>query len=284
MRKVWKVMSGVRTTSWLIVAAIVLLLTGSLYVKANTPGFDLLNNSLMQDWFRGRGSRNAEKTWWFFTLIGVLFLLGLNTMCCVLDRLAFHWSRRGLMGTRLFLFKVTPTIIHACFAFMLAGHFASMGIGYRSRDMDFVSRPGKTVQYTLPKDVKMTVGPPECEFYSGPFRGKMRQCRIELRFSVDGATVLKDVAIARPLLWNGYQIHMSQIMGKERSAPFTTPDFQLLIKRDPGLRIIMICFPILIFLTLFFYIGEKTSNENGIEIGSFTRLARPPAATKVSRS
>ena len=57
-------------------------------------------------------------------------------------------------------------------------------------------------------------------------------------------------------MWNGYQVHMSQVF-RGQSTPFRTPVFQLLVKRDPGLRIIMICFPVLIFLTLFYYIGEK---------------------------
>lgn len=257
MKRIWKFISGVQATVWLILTAIVLLLTGSFYVKTNKIGFNLFDHSLMQDWFREWGLPNLDKTWWFLALSGVLFLLGVNTTCCVLDRLVFHWSRRRLTGTKVFLVKVTPTIIHMCFAFMLVGHFASVGIGYRSRDMEFVSRTGKTVRYALPGDVKMIVGPPECKFYPGPFAGNIRQCRIALRFTVDGESVTKEVAMARPLLWNGYQIHMSQIMAKDRSAPFTTPDFQLLIKRDPGLRLIMICFPILILLTLFFYIGEK---------------------------
>ena len=123
--------------------------------------------------------------------------------------------------------------------------------------MDFVSRPGKTVQYTLPENVGMRVGPPECEFYSGPFEGSMRQCRIALDFTDRGQTITKEVAMARPLLWNGYQIHMSQVLSKEPTAQFSTPAFQLLVKRDPGLQLIMICFPVLIILTLFFYIGEK---------------------------
>jgi hypothetical protein len=224
-------------------------------------GFNPLNHSLMQDWFRNWGFQNLDKTWWFLALIGILFLLGINTACCFLDRVAFHWNRRRLTGTRTFLFRITPTIIHASFGIMLVGHFASMAVGFRSRDMDFVSRPGKTSLYTLPGDVEMMVGEPTCEFYSGPFAGRIRQCRISLHFTAIGESVRKEVAIARPLFWNGFQIHMSQVMSKDQPVPFSTPDFQLLVKRDHGLQLIMICFPILIFLTFFFYIKEKTGEK-----------------------
>ncbi|MBN1568986.1 MAG: cytochrome c biogenesis protein ResB [Acidobacteria bacterium] len=262
MKKIWKFISGVQVTIWLTLAAIALLLIGSFYVKANKAGFNSLNHSLMQDWFREWGFQNLDKSWWFAALIGILFLLGVNTACCVLDRLAFHWNRRRLTGMKAFWVKVTPTIIHASFAFMLAGHFTSMGVGFRSRDMEFISRPGETGHYTLPEEVAMAVGEPECEFYSGPFAGRMRQCRISLQFTINGERVTEKVALAESLFWNGYQIHMSQIFANDQSEPYSTPDFQLLIKRDPGLRLIMICFPILILLTLFFYIGEKAINKN----------------------
>lgn len=256
-KRIWKFISGIKATLWLTAAAITLLLTGSFYIKAYKMGFNPLNQLLVQDWFRAWGFQNLDKTWWFLALIGILFLFGINTACCVLDRLAFHWNRRRMTGTKMFLVKVTPTIIHAYFGIMLAGHFASVGFGYRSRDMDFVSRPGETSRYTLPGNVKMTVGEPECEFYPGPFAGRIRQCRIGLRFTADGRSVDEEIAIARPLFWNGFQIHMSQVFEKDQQAPFSTPVFQLLIKRDPGLQLIMICFPILILLTLLFYIADS---------------------------
>lgn len=257
MKRIWKFISGVKVTVWLTLAAVVLLLTGSFYVRASKMGFNTLNHSLLQDWLRVWALQNLDKTWWFLALIVVLLMLGINTACCVLDRLAFHWSRRRLTGTKVFLVKVAPTIIHASFAFMLAGHFASMGIGYRSRDMDFVSHPGETAHYALPGDVEMMVESPGCEFYSGPFAGTIRQCRIALHLTSDNQTETKEVAMAQPLLWNGYQIHMSQAPTKGQPQPFSTPAFQLLVKRDPGLKLIIICFPVLILLTLFFYIGEE---------------------------
>jgi hypothetical protein len=54
---------------------------------------------------------------------------------------------------------------------------------------------------------------------------------------------------------------MSQVFAKDQQAPFSTPAFQLLIKRDPGLQPIMICFPILILLTLLFYIEERVGEK-----------------------
>jgi hypothetical protein len=97
--------------------------------------------------------------------------------------------------------KISPSIIHAFFGIMLFGHFASTSIGYRSRDMEFVSRPGQTAQYALPGEIEMKVGEPECQFYTGPFAGSIRQCRIALRFIADGESISKEIAMAKPLFW-----------------------------------------------------------------------------------
>ena len=116
MKRVWKFASGVTLTVWLTLAAILLLLAGSFYVKSHPRGFNPLNHSLLQDWLREWGLPNLDKTWWFMALIGVLFLLGINTTCCVLDRLGFHWNRRRQTGTKLFLVRIAPTFIHATFS------------------------------------------------------------------------------------------------------------------------------------------------------------------------
>ena len=80
----------------------------------------------------------------------------------------------------------------------------------------------------------------------------------------------KEISLGNPLFWNGFQIHMSRVPDKTDPKPFSTPAFQLLTKRDPGLRLILFCFPILILLMLYFYIEEKRlrsshafSRENG---------------------
>ena len=116
----------------------------------------------------------------------------------------------------------------------------------------------------------MKVGEPECSFYTGPFAGEIRQCSISLNFSSGGLSVDKEISLGNPLFWNGFQIHMSRVPDKTDPKPFSTPAFQLLTKRDPGLRLILFCFPILILLMLYFYIEEKRlrsshafSRENG---------------------
>ena len=252
--RIWKFLAGVNLTLWLLWASIALFVTGGLYVKSSKAVFDPLNRMLLEDWLREWGTGNLDKTWWLLLLALVLLLLGVNTACCILDRLAYHWNRRRSTGMRTFLVRVTPTLIHACFGIILAGHFASMCVGYRSGSMEFVSRPGETARYALPGNVSMSVGEPRCEFFQGPFAGSIRQCRAEIVF---GAGERRQVEIARPLLWNGYQIHLAQVSSGGRAAPFATPEFELLIKRDPGLGLIMACFFILILLTLYYYAEEK---------------------------
>ena len=136
--------------------------------------------------------------------------------------------------------------------------------------MEFVGRPGETAHYALPGGIQMTVGEPECSFYAGPFAGEIRRCSISLEFSDGRRSVDKEISLGSPLFWNGFQIHMSRVPDKTDPKLFSTPSFQLLIKRDPGLRLILFCFPILILLMLYYYIEEKRlrsshafSRENG---------------------
>ncbi|MBN2321462.1 MAG: cytochrome c biogenesis protein ResB [Acidobacteria bacterium] len=258
IKGIWKLLCSVKLTAWILVSGIALLLVGSIYVPSSSMGFNTLNHMRMQDWFREWGLQNLGKTWWFLALTAVLFLLGINTGCCVADRLLFHWKRRRMTGMRIFLYRITPSLIHACFGIMLLGHFASVCIGYRSSPMEFVSRQGEAAQFKLPGGIQMGIGEPECSFYPEPFAGEIRQCGIRLKFTgSEGGSVERNVALGRPLFWNGFQIHMSRVPNKTDPKPFSTPVFQLLIKRDPGLRLILFCFPILILLVLYFYIEEK---------------------------
>jgi hypothetical protein len=257
MRHIWNFLSSVKLTIWIICLAIALLLTGSIYVPSNAMGFNTLNHMTIPDWCRQWGLQNLDKSWWFFALAAVLLLLGVNAGCCIVDRLQFHWCRRSVTGMRVFIFKATPSLIHACFGVMLLGHFASVCIGYRSRPMEFLSPEEGTAHYSLPGDIRMAVGKPECSFYSGPFAGTIRHCGISLIFEGSGRSVEKEVELGKPLFWNGFQIHMSQAGGQRNPEPFSTPAFQLLVKRDPGLPLIILCFPVLILLTLYYYIEER---------------------------
>ncbi|MDI9613690.1 MAG: hypothetical protein QM330_11695 [Acidobacteriota bacterium] len=270
--RIWKFLAGVNLTLWLLWAAIALMLVGGLGVKANKAVFDPLNRMLLQDWLREWGAGNLDKTWWLLLLALVLFLLGINTACCILDRLAYHWNRRNSTGTRTFLVRVTPTLIHACFGIILAGHFASMCVGFRSRSMEFVSRPGETTHYTLPGGLEMAVGEPQCEFFPGPFAGSIRQCRADIVF---GTGERRQIEIGRPLHSNGFQIYMMQAGSPGKTAPYVTPQFELLVKSDPGLGLIMACFFILILLTLFYY-GAGKSHRMTTGAGT----GEPPSDTR----
>jgi hypothetical protein len=255
--KIWNFLSSVKLTVWILLFAIALLLTGSIYVSSNRMGFNTLNHMTIPDWCREWGLQNLGKSWWFFVLATVLLLLGVNTGCCFVDRLRFHWARRPVTGTRVFFFRITPSLIHACFGIMLLGHFASMSIGYRNRPMEFLSPEEGAAHYSLPDGILMTVRKPECSFYSGLLAGAIRRCRIGLRFEIGSRSVEKEVGLGRPLFWNGFQIHISQVSGQGNTEPFSIPAFQLLVKRDPGLPLIILCFPALILLTLYFYIEDR---------------------------
>jgi hypothetical protein len=262
MKGLVKALASIRLTTWLLTASVAVLLLGSFYVQADRKLFTPLNNGLLPDWFRETVAKAPGEVWWFPLLVITLTLLGINNAACILDRLSLHWRLRAATGNRVFFHRIIPSLVHACFGFILLGHLLSVAAGYR-----LVAPVAAGQTTSLPGGAEMQFADTRCEFYAAPFAGQLRDCVVPVKLSVGGEVDDGELAVGRPLYWHGFQAHLSTVGSAQ---PGHTPALQVIVKRDPGSRVIISCFPIMILLLLIYYgfAPATKSNGNGIPLSA----------------
>jgi hypothetical protein len=260
LKRIWHLFGSVKVTFYLLLVIAFSFALGSYYVKYNPQIFKHLSNSLFQDWFSLHGQYYPEKIWWLVMLLLSLFALGINICVCTLNRLMILFSNRKQMSNKIFLLKITPSLTHICFLVMLSGHLLSMISGYNA-----VLPVEAGVKTSLPTQAEIDIQRQNCEYYISPeaLKGSMEQCTIALELQMHGETTQKQISFLHPLYWHGYSFHVG--MDKRSSK---SPELTISIKRDPGARLILFGFTVLILLMLWYFPqinrGVKNSDKEVI--------------------
>jgi hypothetical protein len=245
LKRIWHFCGSVKVTFWLLLTIALSLALGSYYVKYNPQIFKHMNHSLFQDWFSLHGQYYPGKIWWLVMLLLSLFALGINTGICTLNRLMNLLSIRKQMSTKMFLLKITPSLTHICFLVMLSGHLLSMISGYNG--MLPVEAGVKT---SLPTKAEIEILKQNCDNYpsSGPLRGSPKQCTVSLKLQTQGESIQEQISFLHPLYWQGYSLHLGMDRRLSKS-----PELTISIKRDPGVRLVLFGFSVLILLMLWYF-------------------------------
>jgi hypothetical protein len=245
LKRIWHFFGNVKVTFWLLLIIVFSLALGSYYVKYNPQIFKYMNHSLFQDWFSLHGQYYPEKIWWLGMLLLSLFALGINTGICTMNRLISLFSKRRQMSTKIFFLKITPSLTHICFLVMLSGHLLSMISGYNGMLPVEIG-----VKTSLPTQPEIEILKQNCDNYpsSGPLRGFPEQCTVALRLQTLREMTQKQISFLHPLYWQGYVFHLG--MDKRSSK---SPELTISIKRDPGVKLILVGFTILILLMLWYF-------------------------------
>jgi hypothetical protein len=248
-RKFWNYCGEVRINFWLLLFISINLAVGSYYLKFNPRLFNPLNQLLLQEWFRDHGQYQAGNIWWLATLLILLFLLGVNTSVCAINRIVLLWPRRKQMRGRSFFHKICPAFIHLCFLFILFGHFLSLVSGVHRV---IPVKPG--LIESLPGQLRIQIMEYFCDRYSAPasLKGSIKQCRVSLKVLSAGTEEVSQIRFLEPLVRQGFIFHLDMA---KRSGP--QPDLKLIIKRDPGLKFIFLGFSILIGLMAGYFLQRK---------------------------
>lgn len=251
LQRVWKFSGSVKVTVSLLMLVSLNLAIASFYVKANPHVFKPLNNLLLQDWFTQYGQNNTDKVWWLWTMFGLLIALGFNTGICTLDRIQNLLAKRQNMDMRVFLLKITPSFIHICFLIMLSGHLISMISGFNKRIP-------LTPELETPFPIHAQVIDQHCEYFTSPelLRGYLDQCTVSFTLHTDGEQVVKQLSILSPFTYQGFTFHLT------RDKKSGDEGLQIIIKRDPGLKFILLGFTSLISLMLW-YFPQLPKNTKG---------------------
>ena len=255
MRGLVRTFASIRLTTWLLSASVALLLIGFFYVQADRKLFAPLNNGLLPDWLREVMTKAPGEVWWFPLLMLALTLLGINNAACILDRAAVHWRLRAATGNRIFFRRIIPSLVHACFGIILLGHLLSASVGYR---LVTPVAAGQTI--ALPGGAQMLSADTQCEFYPAPFAGQLQSCVVPVKLNFGGEIEDGQLALGQPLFWHGFQMHLSTA---GRAEPGSPPELQVVVKRDPGARFIIGCFPVMILLLVVYYAYNPAPKPNG---------------------
>ena len=245
LKRIWHFCGSVKVTFYLLLTIAFSLALGSYYVKYNPQIFKHMNHSLFQDWFSLHGQYYPEKIWWLVMLLLSLFALGINTCICTLNRLMSLFPNRKQMSNKIFLLKIIPSLTHICFLVMLSGHLLSMISGYNG-----VLPVEAGVKTSLPTQAEIEILKQNCDNYpsSGPLRGSPKQCTVSFKLQTQGETIQEQISFLHPLYWQGYSFHLG--MDKRSSK---SPELTISIKRDPGVRLILVGFTVLILLMLWYF-------------------------------
>jgi hypothetical protein len=252
LQRIWKFCGNVSITFYLLLFITINLAVASFYVKLYPQIFKSLNNFLLQDWLRLYGQNHPEKIWWLWTMLGLLLALGFNTGICTLDRIINLLANRKKMRIKTFFFKITPSFIHVCFLIMLSGHFISMISGFNG------SIPA-AIGAEMSVPVQAQVLDQHCDYYSSPevLKGFMKQCTVSLKLQSQNETALKEISFLNPATWKEFSFHLMRDKKSKEGG------LQIIIKHDPGLKLILPGFTVLVLLMLWYFPTLNKNNKGG---------------------
>lgn len=253
VKRIWDFCGDIKVNFWLIFAISLNLAVGVYFIKFNPNLFKPLNHSLVQDWFIRYGQYHISQSWWIVLLFALAFFLGVNTFVCAVKRLAQLWPQRKQSGFRVFSVKISPSCIHLCFLAILAGHFYSLIAIYERNVPVHLNQ-----QIVLPHGNSVEVLSQEIERYTTPaaFEGALKQCRVVLKLQSPQNTETRELRVLYPIYWQGMSIHLDVIAQKNSQNGAVPAELKLIIKKDPGVAVVIVCFAALCLL-MFWYFPQR---------------------------
>lgn len=250
-RLLWRFFSSINLSIWLLLAIAFTLLTGSFYAKFMPTVYNRLNFMRFQEWLPDQG---IESSWWVWLLFILLTLFGFNTGACTAGRLWELLKTHKEYPLASFMLLISPSVMHLCFLAIIGGHAISQ---FSSDIRQLPARSGTEI--ALPSGT-MTVLDSQCSFRSEPgLTGILRSCTARLAFSSKQETVTRSAGLLQPTLLEGYTIHLIMAGKAEQGKP---PNVNLVIKKDPGLALILIGNALLCILMIW-YFPIIIRNRNG---------------------
>jgi len=245
LKRAWKIAASVQSTFWLLGLASLFFVVGSAYFRFENKILPQLNFHLVQDWAQRLGLAHPKLSWWFFALLFILLLLGINTFACSIDRLIRLLPLRKKMPRFEFSVTITPTLVHLVFILVLCGHALS---SFRGSVETVSCAPGQVV--ALPGGRSLQVLAVRFETHAGPaaIAGKLKGMSADLRFHTPEFDGDFTAAILSPAYRAGFSFHLDSVDKYAR-----TRELRLIIRRDPGFRLIIPGLVVIILLMAWYF-------------------------------
>lgn len=251
VRAIWRFFGGINLTIWLLLGIAANLAVGSRYAKHFPKVYGELNFLRFQEWLTGN---DFPSSWWVWLLFLLLALFGINTAVCTADRMFYLFSKRREYRLFPFLTAVSPSVMHLCFLVIIGGH----AISQFAADIQRVKvAPGAKASVS---EGTITVNDSSCTFRTEPgLTGMPKQCSAKLTLSSPYATTTRSIELLAPITWKGNSLYLTMASKRVTGG---TPGLVLVIKKDPGLLMILAGNALLCMLMLW-YFPIILRNRNG---------------------
>jgi hypothetical protein len=254
VRSVWRILGSINLTIGLLLGIALNLAVGSRFAKYLPKIYGQLNHLRFQEWLTGNGTGYS---WWVWSLFFLLFLFGVNTFACTVDRLFELLKKRSDYSFGAFSVVVAPSVMHLCFLVIIGGHAVSQ---FTSEIRQMPVTSGARLALS---SVNVTVLGSRCSYRSEPaLAGQVRDCRVSLSLSSPSGEINREITMLHPILRDGYTLTLT-MAGKP--AAYEAPAMMLIVKRDPGLPMILFGNALLCLLMLWYFpiILRKKMEGNG---------------------
>jgi len=241
------------------------LFTGAVFYNLNSEVFVPLNTTSLIDWLQTYGQNNLFYTWWFYLFIVFMFLLGMNTFFCTIDR-TFIIIRRynKLKKDNSILLLLSPHIMHFSFIVLLLGYFMLYSFGINSYNNILRTDCPVTIHNTDIKInmLKFTAEPYESRLYVG-LNGKYIEPRYDLAIVSECKTTRKILGINSPVYYKGYSIHLDDFSPKSGRSMSRETWANLTIRKNAGIPIFLIGIAMFIMGTFLYMIYNFKNTQRG---------------------
>ncbi|MDY6832676.1 MAG: hypothetical protein SWC96_12725 [Thermodesulfobacteriota bacterium] len=264
-RTLWRKAGSVRLTVVLCLLLTADLAWGYFCLKDRGPLFAPLNEVGLVVWSATYGRHNLMHTAWFFILLGLLAVFGLNTFVCTTDRVGGLLGRRTQMGARRLFFKLAPHLMHYALILILAGYLGSYLFARVLDTRTLVPGGSMSLPATAVQVAFIAFDP---VYYPGErlpaFKNRVLEPRARLTVTRAGQTDERVLSLNRPVWVNGYGIFLKEFAPQTRSGGMgRRPRIDVSIRKDPGVRlylagIVVFTFGLGVYLVEWVFIRKKS--------------------------
>lgn len=267
MRKIWSFFSSLRLTLYLTYAITIDTVAGSFYLLSSPDVYEGIDRAVLANWWLNKGANNLEVTWWIPLLVILVFLFGINTLVCSIDRLIaicrFFFAERvdrvtiggkdmeeedpSIFKKKRSLAPFYPYIAHLGFLIALIGHLVGSTGGFKSYGN--VLAEGSMIPVPNNKGLYLFLDRFEVSFSRYGYPDEMKSY-VRL---IEGKNVVKEkvVQVNSPLIYKGLAFYASDFQQAPDGRFYVAFD----VIRDPGYWILLtglFIFTTGIIFTLFF--------------------------------
>lgn len=239
LRTLWHKAGSVRLTVVLCLLLAADLAWGYLCLKYHSLLFAPLNDIGLGAWINTYGRHNLVHTAWFFILLGLLAILGLNTFVCTTDRVMGLLGRRAHLGANRLFFKLAPHLMHYALILILTGYLGSYLFARVLDTRTLVPGASMTLPGTAAR-VTFTAFDPV--YYRGEclpaFENRVLQPRARLTVIDAAQPDERILSLNRPVWVKGYGIFLKDFAPRTGEGGMARlPRIDVSIRKDPGVRL-----------------------------------------------